>query len=420
MTTPAFELTADQKSAFNAFSQFLLDNTQSVFVLRGYAGTGKTTLVKYLLERLPGIMNMIQVIEPGFKGWDIRLTATTNKACEALRDVAHTGYDVTTLHSFLGLTVRKNYETGEMETIVKNPKDIKSGMLIFIDEASFIDHQILKKIFALTKNCKIVFMGDPAQLTMVNCKTTPVFSSGFPTASLTQVVRQAKGNPIIDVATSFRETVNTGEWFSFRPDGEHLIWVDRDDWDKAIRAEFTRPGRGHNDARVLAWTNACVISYNHAIRDMVQGDPNFQEGDYAIVNQHIGYAGSSLKTDQDVQITYLDSIKTLHGIRGRLVSLNEKEPRLFLPISLEEKKAAYKTAKADSNYGEMRWIDENCIDLRQAFACTVNKSQGSTYDTVFIDLDNIKGCNNANTIARMMYVAVSRARKRAYFTGDLV
>ena len=65
-------------------------------------------------------------------------------------------------------------------------------------------------------------------------------------------------------------------------------------------------------------------------------------------------------------------------------------------------------------------IERTWIDLRAAYAQTVDKSQGSTYDKVFIDLDDISHCTSGARIARMLYVAVSRARHQVIFTGDLV
>jgi len=82
--------------------------------------------------------------------------------------------------------------------------------------------------------------------------------------------------------------------------------------------------------------------------------------------------------------------------------------------------AKAKEARKNKNWSMVDDIEERWIDLRPAYACTINKSQGSTYDQVFIDLDDVKKCNNANTIARMLYVAVSRARDKVIFTGDLV
>ena len=64
-------------------------------------------------------------------------------------------------------------------------------------------------------------------------------------------------------------------------------------------------------------------------------------------------------------------------------------------------------------------IETQWIDLRNAFACTINKSQGSTFDAVFIDLDDVRRCNSGEQMARMLYVAVSRARNHVYLTGDI-
>lgn len=60
------------------------------------------------------------------------------------------------------------------------------------------------------------------------------------------------------------------------------------------------------------------------------------------------------------------------------------------------------------------------IDLRPSFACTVTKSQGSTFDWVFIDLDDIcKRIHHPNQLARALYVAFSRARQGVIMTGDM-
>lgn len=91
-----------------------------------------------------------------------------------------------------------------------------------------------------------------------------------------------------------------------------------------------------------------------------------------------------------------------------------------MPDTYKDHAAALKAATAEGRYGAAREIANSWIDLRAAYACTINKSQGSTYDKVFIDLDDIRKCNSGEQIARMLYVAVSRARFHVYFTGDLV
>jgi ATP-dependent exoDNAse (exonuclease V) alpha subunit len=71
-------------------------------------------------------------------------------------------------------------------------------------------------------------------------------------------------------------------------------------------------------------------------------------------------------------------------------------------------------------YDIVRNIENMWIDLRSVYACTVNKSQGSTYDEVFIDLDDIKKCwRNQNQLARLLYVGASRPRNKIVLTGNM-
>lgn len=416
---PVFTLTDGQQNAHDKFCQFLLDEKQNVFVLEGYAGTGKTTLVQTLLADLPKIEQSIKLINPKFPGWDIQLTATTNKACEALHELS--GEPVATIHSFLGLRVHKDYSTGEKTLRPRNRNEIKEGTVILIDEASYLDAALLRLIFQMTRDCKIVFIGDPAQLTQVGSTHSPVFSSGFPTARLTEVVRQAEGNPIIDLATAFRNTVSTGNFFSFVPDGISTEWMSREKWAEEIKKEFTDPTWTHARSKVLAWTNKTVIAYNHAIRDIAHGDPEFQEGDYAVLNSYMAGAKGSypLRTDELVQITSKSGQEESLDTPGWFMTLNGRQ-EVFMPLSLEHRKARIRRAKKEQDLMSEKLIDETWADLRAAYSCTINKSQGSTYDKVFIDLDDIRGCNSPNQIARMLYVAVSRARYKVNFVGDIV
>jgi hypothetical protein len=126
----------------------------------------------------------------------------------------------------------------------------------------------------------------------------------------------------------------------------------------------------------------------------------------------------SIRTDQTVQITAINPA-TEHGVTGWNVVLDDMH-QAFLPASLVDVKAAIKRARNTDNWSLVQHIDTHWIDLRAAYACTINKSQGSTYDRVFIDLDDVRACRNMNTLARLMYVAVSRARLQVIMTGDLV
>jgi ATP-dependent exoDNAse (exonuclease V) alpha subunit len=91
-----------------------------------------------------------------------------------------------------------------------------------------------------------------------------------------------------------------------------------------------------------------------------------------------------------------------------------------MPESRQEWKDAIKEARELEDFEAVQEMTEEWIDLRAAYSCTINKSQGSTYDKVFIDLDDLKKCRDTNQLARMLYVGVSRARNNVYLTGDLV
>lgn len=410
------QLTEGQEKALEAFIGFLTDPNETVFVLEGYSGCGKSTLVRVLIDRLPKIMRAARLINPMTKDYPIELTATTNKAAENLSQI--TGMEVRTIHSVLGLRVSSN-KFGETSLKVSKNSPLEDTLL-FIDEASYIDSQLLKYIFQLTKNCKVVFIGDPAQLTPVKAKSASVFEAKFPGAALTEVVRQAEGNPIVDLSTKFRETVNTGQFFSFTPDGHHIQYLERDDFERAIEAEFTRPGWSYKDSKILAWTNKCVERYNTAVKNMVKGDPNFKVGDYAVCNSFISAdRGSMIRTDQMVLITAIGPDKTVMGVLGNEFELDHTH-KYFLPKSFADRVARLKQAKAENDSFTYMDIESTWIDLRAVYACTINKSQGSTYDRVFIDLDDVSRCNSGDQIARMLYVAVSRARHQVFLTGDLV
>jgi len=409
-------LSEDQQKAMDAVCDFVADPEQAVFILRGYAGTGKSTLVAHILEFLPRYMKTLHAFNPEYEMMETILTATTNKACEALAQI--TGDEVRTIHSTLG--IRVDYDAkGKSSLSALKAKKIYNK-LVFIDEASFLDREMLGYTFEYTEACKIIFMGDPAQLAPVNSSTTPVFDMHYPGAALETVMRQAAGNPIIELATMFRHAVKSAKWpeeVAHLIDGVHIKHMDRDEFNEAVLEEFTRPDWKFSDSKVLSWTNARGVQYNKFIREHAKGEPEMQEGDYAIVNSYCSLDKVSFRTDQMVQITKIEEGENFET-PGKWYELDHKIS-LFMPTSLAHRKQAEKRALSEDNGQMIFAVRQNWVDLRAVYACTVNKSQGSTYGKAYIDLDDIGSCRNKNTVARMLYVAFSRARYELVLTGDL-
>lgn len=422
MTTATFDidsitLTADQEAALLAMNLFLMSPIETVFVLSGFSGCGKSTLVRTFLDRLPSVQKAARLIDPTRKEFTAELTATTNKAAENLGQI--TGMSVRTIHSFLGLRVQVDYRTNTSTLVANNKFDFPEHVLLFIDEASYVDKALLGFIFTRTKNCKVVFIGDPAQLTPVKATGTPVFDAGFTGAALTQVVRQpgAETHPIVELSTMFRHTVNGADFPVFKPDGHHVRHMSRDAFNEAIEAEFTRPDWKYADSKILAWTNKCVIGFNQYVRNLAKGNPHFQVEDYAVCNSFLQVGKHSIKTDQLVQITSIGDDEERFGVMGNLMTLDHVV-NAFQPKSLADASARVKQARSEGDFNLVADIESSWVDLRGAYACTINKAQGSTFDSVFIDLSDISRCNSGDQIARMLYVAVSRARNHVYLVGD--
>lgn len=393
----------------------MVEAAEHLYLTDNFIVTHNSTLVKTLMDQLPGYIKTAKLIDPHFKELAVLLTATTNKAAEAFATI--TGMEVTTIHSCLGLRVSTNFSTG-VTTLIPRANSQIYDSLIFIDEASYVEKQLLGLIFSQTVRCKIVFIGDRAQLKQGNATgVPPVFAAGFHGAMLEKVVRQAEDNPIITLSTQFRETVKSGVWTPFKPDGKHIIHLNQSDFEDHILAEFTRPEWRYKDSKVLGWTNKCGITYNHAISAHIKGDPHFQVGDYAINNSYVTTGKQNIKTDQLVCITCIESDTEDHEVIGNYVTV-DYVGRFFFPKSLEARNQRIKQAKALGDIHIVAHIDNSWIDLRAAYAQTVNKSQGSTYDRVYLDLNDIKRCNSGDAVARMMYVAVSRAKHQVFMTGD--
>lgn len=416
-TTEPVVLTADQEKAKELLIKFLSTRDEHVFVLKGYAGTGKTTMVQSVLEHIPKADALAKMINPKHVPREIVLAATTHKAAEAL-SVA-TGEEVVTIHSHLGLIVRINYQTGETYLTRKSNAVDADHQIIFIDESSYIDEKLLNMILRCTHGCKIVFMGDPTQLSPVGCSSTPVFDQKFPEAELLKVVRQEDGNQIKEWSSGLREFIrgDVQEFPKIRVDGKTIVRVDRSTFDDMVLKEFTHPDWKMSQSKMLAWRNATVNKYNKALQKKASGRTDLAKGDYAVNNHFVTSPKNkeSIKTDATVLVT--DIREAYHyGFKGREVD-TDKCTGLFMPDDYTDHEKAKTKALAKGDSEMLRTVKDSWCDLRAAYCCTVNKSQGSTFDRVFVDLDDITSCSDSNQMARMIYVAISRARKQVILTG---
>ncbi|MGH1461267.1 MAG: ATP-dependent DNA helicase [Neptuniibacter sp.] len=410
-------LNAGQQEAIGKYMDFLIDPTKTEMVIEGPAGTGKSTLVDHLLFGMnkQKLMLFTTMGIHADKLKNVILTATTHKAAHVLSE--KTGKDVKTIHSLLGLKVHNDWKTGK--TILK-PVDghaLVENSILLIDEASFIDSDLLGWIRKSTINCKILYVGDPYQLAPTRSTSTPVFTQGLFTARLTEVVRNE--GAIEKNANAFRDAVQTLQFPLIEPDGNKVIHVDGTTFQQMINQEFVKPD--HN-SKIIAWSNNRVNQYNDYVRELNGFTGRLDPNEELITNKHIEGTKSSIKTDSHVRLTGACYEAEEYDVLGYKVGVHDGKGthmEIFIPDSRDAEKQALRAATNQKLWPQYFDIKESWGDLRPVHACTIHKSQGSTYDKVFIDLSDIGRCNISSDVARMLYVAISRASQQVILYGQL-
>jgi len=401
------QLTLGQQQARDKFLLWLQGKEQ-VFVLEGFAGTGKTYLVQLLLEDVAAYNQLASALK--LKTWKPFLTATTNAAADVLTRACRT--HTSTIHKHFGFTVRSDYHTDK--TFVVRSKNAKSHHheLVVVDEASYLDKDFLTKLLSVGSQCKFLFIGDPCQLPPIGDKTSSVFTSGYPTAKLDQIVRQDLSNPISQFSLGLRDHVLGSDLPDIDLVVGSLEQVSGTEFKRMMLEEFNRPDWKYTDSKYVSWTNKSAIGANRYILEHTTGTPHFSEGD-VVLNNH---SMPKIKTEELVEIEHMSHPLKTNDIDG--VEVYIRGDRYFLPNNPSDIDTAAAKAVEEDDPMTVKYIREHWIDLRAAYACTINKAQGSTYGTVFIDLSNLSLCQDKQLKARLLYVAVSRAKNRVVLTGE--
>lgn len=420
-------LTSDQENALEGMKAFCansLDKNWPAALLQGYAGTGKTTLLGVLVSSL---------VEKGYK---VAVTAPTNKAVSVLMEKVPDASCHATIHSLLGLALQ---EEGETQKLVSSGTSCVNDFdVVIVDECSMIGADLLSMIRGRPK---FIFVGDPAQLPPVNEIFSPVFRSVGLRWSLSKIVRQAEGNAIIDLSAEIRLKSEEGVPMTLEDiksilEGKlEACCMSGIDLVSALTHEW-KEGR---DSRILAWRNATVDFYNRAIFSSLYPDATTP-----FVPGHTAIVGSSFEVDPDAHVR-LDTSEEV-----TILSLEPGE-RLGVPVFLarvqrasgetwtlpiprsssdfaREVKASFsewrfwknqvkaspsasEASEADrkaSAFLKKGWaLKKGIADLRHPWAMTVHKAQGSTYDTVFVDWNDLRAIPSDDFL-RILYTAVTR------------
>jgi len=203
-------LNSDQGKAFNELRDFIYDKSDdSVYVLKGWAGTGKTFCVSLLVRYA------LEVIHPTHNWYKIAVTGPTNKSVRVIKKTSglrNPRVSFQTIHKLLGLTEKITNE-GKQEFVNQGEfkPQINSVKLLIIDEVSMLNDDLFHEILKYRSKIKIICMGDPAQIPPVGKPDCIPFREELAdyykikTLDLKQIMRQKEGNAIIDSSVIIRK-----------------------------------------------------------------------------------------------------------------------------------------------------------------------------------------------------------------------
>ena len=412
------KLTNDQQNTIDNFNDFLATPEEKYMIIQGNSGSGKSTLIKPLVDIAYKHLEMNQIIcktKTGSIDAPL-LAATTNPAVAVLKNL--TSYDAATIHSILGLTIKNDYNTGEKHLVLKKDAELIRNRLLIIDEASMINEELFGFIDNRTKQCKIILIGDKYQLAPVNQTTTVMETLACRTSVMTEIMRN-KG-VIQQTGTRYRHTVETGIFHPIEPDNVNMHQLSGKEFQQEIDKAFGSNDYQPSNAKVIAWTNAKVQEYNTYIRKLRGVPETLQINEIVVTNKPLVHRKQSYKSiDSTAQITIISAEYVGdYGVFGRSIKLDNYVEG-FQPTSSEAEKNVLKTLAKKKSWREYFAVKDSWLDLRLPYASTCHKSQGHTYDKVFIDLADMSKCRIASDVARLLYVSITRAKSQVYLYGQL-
>ena len=456
-----FEANEGQRILLDKLSQFITSSDpRKAFILRGYAGTGKTTIMAALVEALQQLQQRIVLLAP------------TGRAAKVLSRHSHT--PAYTIHKYIYRQKRLG------EDIFTLNDNLHHDTLFIVDEASMIsglrDNPMFGSGILLDdlvryvyndKGCYLLMLGDDAQLPPIGSNKSPAldetYMSGYQLSifshTLTEVARQAIDSGILENATRLRPLAlgdsteeicnglvdNIWKIIEFRKD---ICTVSGTELLEAIEQSYSEVGV--EETILLTRTNKRTNIYNQGIRARIlwkeeeigNGDrvmvcknnyfwtekydnlPFLANGDMLEIvrlrniREIYGYhfADAQLRSlDYDWEIDVVLWLETIHSDNPDTIQKMHKD--LFYKIAEDYPELQHRRKKLTETIYKSPYY--NALQIRMAYAITGHKSQGGQWARVFID--PYKGgeekTSKENIIAyyRWLYTTITRATEKVYF-----
>jgi len=451
-----YEPTSEQYQVLEKWSDFLFDrNNNSLFLLKGYAGTGKSSLVGAVVKTLNELKQKSVLLAP------------TGRAAKVFS--AYSGQNAYTIH-------KKIYKLKEFSNEPSGfvlSDNLHKHTLFIVDEASMISNDGLDFSFFGSgrllddlihyvysgEGCRLVLLGDSAQLPPVSQPESPALelsvlqSYGLEVHSmtLTEVVRQAKTSGILTNATLLRKNISTNQTNIFpkliAKTGTDVQILNGEDLHETIQDSYHRDGL--EETIIITRSNKRANGFNKAIRNRIlYREEELTTGDLLMVvknNYHWARDEESMdfiangdlleilrvrKTqelygfrfcdvtarfpDYDTEIDLKILLETLHTDSPALPK--ELSDKLFYAIledyaDISSKREKMKLMKINPYY--------NVVQVKYAYAVTCHKAQGGQWKNVFLDLSYIPQEQLGTDFYRWLYTAFTRATERVFLINPV-
>ena len=442
-----FDPTSKQNQIITDISDFVTTiGNRSIFILKGYAGTGKTTLISTLVKSLPVL------------GKRSALMAPTGRAAKVLS--RYSKKKASTIHKKI-YWIRSN-KNGN--TFIKLKENTHRDTIFIVDEASMIpensdkgfgNRSLLDDLIEYVYDgydCKLILIGDTAQLPPVHLEISPAldekkieahYNKQVICKGLTQVVRQRENSLILKNATYLRNRITNADYSypKLVTNSEVIRLNNGEDLQDALESAYNN--EGINSTTVLCRSNKRANLYNQQIRAKIRWQENeISAGDMLMVvrnnyhwlddNSKAGFIANGdivevLKVRETIErygfrfakasiqmVDYpkeksLEVILLLDTLSSETPAITyDQYQKLYKEVGLDYKgeKEINKKIKEDQFF--------NALQIKFAYAITCHKSQGGQWENVFIDLGYFKEDMLDKSYLRWLYTALTRSSKKLY------
>ena len=455
-----YEPTRGQRTALEKIANFLIeswDKQGTLFILKGYAGTGKTTIVSSLVNVLPKLQRKTSLMAP------------TGRAAKVL--AAYAQRPANTIHRkiYFALTTREGVIS------LKLQQNKHKQTLFIVDEASMIQNaaytetslfsarNLLDDLFQYVyggENCRLMFIGDTAQLPPVGLEHSPaldleylrkVYHLTIETHELTEVVRQAKKSGILLNATTIRNQILRKEWgiplFSASGGFRDVMRINGSELEEALNAAYSGSEKDNNV--VVCRSNKRANIFNREIRKRILFlEDEINTGDYLMVVKNNYYwlpensPAGFIANGDIIELLRIRKTEDIFGFRFANVTIrfvdypDEKELDVKILLdTLQSEAPALPSADNNRLFQEvMKDYEEipsrrgkvekvksnpyfNALQVKFSYALTCHKTQGGQWDTVFVDQGYLNEKMMNLEYLRWLYTAVTRATKKLFLVN---